>query len=142
MKKIKLIILSFSFFSMTALSIDMQVYKSPHCRCCSAWVKKMQDAGFKVTTIEQQNNDALRQNKSIPKKLASCHTALVQGYVIEGHVPSADIKRLLKDKPNVVGLAVPGMPASAPGMNIPGSSVPYQVVAFNKTGEMQIYSRY
>ncbi|AGH80772.1 hypothetical protein PCNPT3_04150 [Psychromonas sp. CNPT3] len=147
MQKLKRFILSFSFFSlamssMAAQSIEMQVYKSPHCGCCSAWVTKMQEAGFSVTVIDQNNNNKLRQQKHIPNQLASCHTALVEGYAIEGHVPSADIARLLKEKPSIAGLAVPGMPASAPGMDIPGDTTPYQVVAFKKEGDMSVYNRY
>ena len=98
--------------------------------------------GFEVKVIEQANNSQLRKAHGITRDLASCHTATIEGYVIEGHVPVADIQRLLKEKPAITGLAVPGMPASSPGMDIPNNTDPYQVIAFSKDGEKSVYSEY
>ena len=86
--------------------------------------------------------DLLRKKHAISPEITSCHTAIVEGYAIEGHVPVADIKRLLREKPMIAGLAVPGMPASSPGMDVPGNNDPYQVIAFDKDGKKQVYNQY
>ncbi|TEW54963.1 DUF411 domain-containing protein [Psychromonas sp. RZ22] len=138
----KLLFTFLFFFSGTVLATEMTVYKSPYCGCCSAWVKHIQAAGISVKVIEQDNNDQLRKNLSMPTQLASCHTAIIDGYVIEGHVPVADIKRLLSEKNDIQGIAVPGMPASSPGMDVEGNNDPYQVIAFDKTQKLRVYNQY
>lgn len=110
--------------------IIMTIYKSPYCGCCSAWTKQIVAAGFEVTVIEQADNNALHQAHAITPALTSCHTAIIGDYVLEGHVPAADIQRMLKEKPAIASLAVPGMPASFLGMDVPGNTDPYQVIAF------------
>lgn len=140
--KLKTLILSLSFFATTAIAADLTIYKSPYCGCCTAWAEQIEDAGFNVTVIEQANNNALRKQHAVSPELTSCHTAIVEGYAIEGHVPVKDIKRLLREKPALAGLAVPGMPASSPGMDVPGNNDPYQVIAFDEEGKRSIYSQY
>ena len=142
MKKIQTLLLSLSLFSAGAFAAEMTLYKSPYCGCCSAWAEQIKEAGFDVIVVEQANNSQIRQEHGITPELMSCHTANIGGYVLEGHVPVADIKRLLKEKPAISGLAVPGMPASSPGMNVPGNSDPYQVIAFTKEGEKMVYNQY
>ena len=123
----------------------MQVYKSPTCGCCKAWVEKMQAAGFEVR-VTDLGEDALQAEKAkrgIGDDLASCHTAIVNGYVVEGHVPAEDINRLLKEKPAIVGIAAPGMPRGSPGMEMPnGAKDAYNVVAFTKAGKTTVFARH
>ncbi|GLS89118.1 metal-binding protein [Psychromonas marina] len=142
MNKLKTLLLTLSFFSTAALATDLTVYKSPYCGCCTAWAEQVEEAGFNVTIVEQADNNLLRQQHAISPEITSCHTAVVEGYAIEGHVPVADIKRLLREKPMIAGLAVPGMPASSPGMDVPGNSDPYQVIAFEKDGTKRVYNQY
>ena len=97
----------------------LTVYKTPWCGCCGAWIDHMAKAGFKATIVERQDLAPVRAQFGVPDALQSCHTARVGGYVLEGHVPAADVLRLLKDGPKAVGLAVPGMPAGSPGMETP-----------------------
>lgn len=142
MKNFNKLLLTLSLFSTAAVAAELTVYKSPYCGCCAAWADKMEDAGFKVTIVEQNNNDAINKKLGVTSDLVSCHTAVIEGYTIEGHVPSKDIKRLLNEKPAIAGLAVPGMPASSPGMDIPGNTDSYQVIAFNMDGKKEIYNQY
>jgi hypothetical protein len=117
------------------------VVKDPGCTCCTKWAAHLEDAGYKVTVTESAEIDALKDSKGIPKAARSCHTAMVGGYVIEGHVPAADIKRLLKDHPDIVGLAVPGMVFGSPGMEVPSGRVdPYDVLAFDKAGHTTVFA--
>lgn len=105
--------------SATAASEVIDVYKNPNCGCCGKWVEHMQKAGFKVRMHELSNVSPMRQKLGMPERYASCHTAKVGNYLLEGHVPAADVKRLLREKPKAIGLAVPGMPAGSPGMEGP-----------------------
>jgi hypothetical protein len=123
----------------------MQVYKSPTCGCCKAWIEKMKVAGFevRVTDLGEEALQEVKTKRGVGENLQSCHTALVNGYVIEGHVPAADIHRLIKEKPAVVGIAVPGMPRGSPGMEVPGgASDPYQVLTFTKAGKTSVFARH
>lgn len=120
---------------------QVTVYKGPACDCCGEWVKHMRANGFKVETHEVGDLSRYRQKYGVPEALASCHTASVGGYAIEGHVPAADIKRLLKERPKAAGLAVPGMPQDAPGMNL-GRGEPYDVLLFNTDGRYKVYQHY
>lgn len=117
------------------------VYKSASCGCCEKWVAHMRANGFEVVTRDTDNVAAQKVRLGVPEKMASCHTAEVGGYVVEGHVPAADVKRLLASKPNIRGLAAPGMPASAPGMDQPGK-IPYTVYSLKKNGTTAEYARY
>jgi hypothetical protein len=105
------------------------VHKDPTCGCCSGWVRYLQNAGFITNVIETRDLDAVKNRLGVPDDLAACHTAELAGYVIEGHVPAAALKRLLLEKPNATGLAAPGMPVGSPGME-GGPSEKYDVVLF------------
>ena len=124
-----------------AAAQTVTVYKSPTCGCCTGWVDYLRDEGFRVETIDLQNLDPIKQEHGISRQLQSCHTALVDGYVVEGHVPVDDIRRMLKEKPEITGLTAPGMPAMSPGM---ASLRPkdYDVLSFDAGGNVEIYSRY
>jgi hypothetical protein len=120
---------------------SIQVWKDPNCGCCVEWVKHLQAHGFAVR-IHDVGNDAARARLGIPPALASCHTAEVAGYAIEGHVPAPDIKRLLAEKPAAVGLAVPGMPIGSPGMEVGDRRDPYDVLLVDRLGGSRVYRAY
>jgi hypothetical protein len=125
-------------------SVDLKtitVYKSPTCGCCNKWVTHLQDNGFEVEAINRKDMNGIKSEAGIPHQLASCHTAIIDGYVIEGHVPAANIKRLLKERPDVAGLAVPGMPMGSPGMEGKRQDK-YDVLTFTRSGDTAIFSRY
>lgn len=119
---------------------QIAVYKSPTCGCCKKWINHLENNGFDVTAHDTNNVDAIKQEHGVAPHLASCHTALVNGYIIEGHVPADTIQRLLKEKPVAAGLAVPGMPMGSPGMEGPRKD-PYNVLLFNRSGDTAIYAR-
>jgi hypothetical protein len=114
----------------------IEVYKTPTCGCCTLWIDHLREAGFAVEARELPDLTALKAANGVPPRLASCHTALVDGYVIEGHVPARDVERLLKERPSVAGLAVPGMPIGSPGMEHPDPRrhEAYDVLAFGPEG--------
>ena len=115
------------------------VYKSPTCGCCAKWVEHVRKAGFAVTVKDVPNVGEVKSANGVPPELASCHTALVGGYVIEGHVPADVVQKLLKENPAVAGIAVAGMPMGSPGME--GSYTDrYDVVAFEKSGKQRVYA--
>ena len=120
----------------------VQVYKDPTCGCCSNWVEHLRTQGFSTKTTDVADIDQVKAKNKVPREQRSCHTALVGGYVIEGHVPAADIQRLLKQRPaGVIGLAVPGMPIGSPGMEVPGSRPQaYNVIAFDKDGHTSVFA--
>lgn len=114
--------------------IPVEVWKDPNCGCCQDWVVHMEQNGFAVT-VHDTGNSAVRARLGIPARLGSCHTALVEGYALEGHVPAADVHKLLKQKPKALGIAVPGMPVGSPGMDGPaynGRKDPYDVLLVTK----------
>lgn len=141
-KMLKPIVLTSTLLTMSAFAADMTVYKSPYCGCCEKWVEKMAQAGFTVTTVNTDNMVTIKQQHAVPQNLQSCHTAIIDGYVIEGHVPAADIKRLIAEKQKMQGLATPGMPQSAPGMDVPGAVDSYQVIAFSNVSAPFVYNEY
>lgn len=119
------------------------VHRSPTCGCCLAWADQMQAAGFRVEVREVADLDAVKRRLGVPPGAASCHTAEVAGYFIEGHVPAADIERLLAERPEAAGLAVPGMPLGSPGMESPsGISQPYEVLLVAPDGSTTTFSRH
>jgi hypothetical protein len=118
---------------------QVTVYKSPTCGCCEKWVEHMNASGFAATATNMPDVSEIKTKNGVPAKLQSCHTSLVGGYVIEGHVPADDIKRLLKERPAIAGLAAPGMPAGSPGMDVPQSPA-YDVIAFDKTGKTHVFA--
>ena len=104
------------------------VWKDPNCGCCEKWIAHMRESGFSLSVVTTDKMDAIKAARRVPDDMQSCHTALIEGYVIEGHVPAGDIRRLISERPTAKGLAVPGMPASAPGMDRPGEH--YDVMLF------------
>ena len=120
---------------------EITVYKSPTCGCCSKWVDHMEKAGFKVVSHDRQDMNQIKAEHGVDYALRSCHTALVDGYVIEGHVPAADIRRLLQERPAMDGLAVPGMPAGPPGME-GRYAEPYDVIAFTKGKKSSVFEKH
>jgi hypothetical protein len=120
----------------------VQVYKSAQCGCCGAWVDHMRAAGFTVNVTEVDDTAVARKRHGIPERLGSCHTATVGGYAVEGHVPAAEVKRLLAQKPDAVGLAVPGMPTGSPGMEMGARQDPYQVLLVGKNGRDTVFASY
>jgi hypothetical protein len=120
---------------------QLRVYKSPSCGCCGTWVKYMESNGFTVAVTNMDDVSPIKVQNGVPSRLTSCHTTLVGGYVIEGHVPVADIRRLLKERPKIAGLAAPGMPQGSPGMDVPNSP-PFEILAFDKSGRTTVFSTY
>ena len=119
----------------------VEVYKSPTCGCCSKWVDHLKAAGLTVRTTDTETVDQLKNKHGVPRQVRSCHTALVAGYVIEGHVPVADVQRLLKERPAIVGIGVPGMPIGSPGMEVPGAKPQaFNVIAFTKDGSTKVFA--
>ncbi len=132
--------LAFSLATAHVLAAEqVVVYKSPACGCCGQWVEHLRKSGFEVRVSSTEAMSAVKARFGVPAEMHSCHTALVGGYVIEGHVPASDIRRLLKDKPKVAGLAAPGMPLGSPGMEGPKSE-PYSVMSFTKDGAGAVYA--
>lgn len=125
----------------TASAQEVTVYKSPWCGCCGAWADHMRDNGFDVTVREVENLDPIRAEHGITGELMSCHTAVVDGYVVEGHVPAEDVRRLLAERPDARGLTAPGMPAGSPGMEGAGTE-PYAVLLFDEDGATTVYGRH
>jgi hypothetical protein len=123
-----------------ASATAVEVYKSSTCKCCEKWVDHMRANGFTVNTHDVGNKEA-RERAGISTTLGSCHTALVDGYAIEGHVPAQDVKRLLKERPRAIGLTAPGMPHGSPGME-GARSDPYDVLLINKQGDTTVYSHH
>jgi len=121
---------------------SVAVFKSPTCGCCAKWNEHMTAAGYAVTSRDMTDMTAVKDEHRVPSSLRSCHTALVSGYVIEGHVPADVVAKLLAERPaGVVGIAVPGMPAGSPGMeSADGFKTPYQVMAFTKDGQSRVYA--
>lgn len=119
----------------------MTVSKDPNCGCCGAWVDYLRADGFAVEVVERADMDRIKSELGVPADLQSCHTARIGNYVIEGHVPADAIRRLLIEQPQASGLAVPGMPASAPGMDVPSVRDHYDVVLFGAAGAKS-YARY
>ncbi len=117
----------------------VEVHKDPTCGCCSLWVQHLRRNGFAATASNNADMTAFKDQHRVPAQARSCHTGLVGGYVLEGHVPASDIHRLLNEKPDILGLAVAGMPVGPPGMEGPGGH-PFEVLALHKDGRTSVYS--
>ncbi|HEX6105068.1 MAG TPA: DUF411 domain-containing protein [Gemmatimonadales bacterium] len=121
----------------------LTIYKSRSCGCCAKWVDHVKAAGFQTVVHDDEDMDTVKDNLGVPRGVRSCHTAQVEKYLIEGHVPAEDIQRLLKERPGVAGLAVPGMPASSPGMAVPGEPhEPFETVSFQHDGRTTLYAKH
>lgn len=117
----------------------IEVWKTSTCGCCRAWVRHVEDAGFRVKVTELDDVAPIKEKFKVPPQLSSCHTALVGGYVVEGHVPADDIIRLLRQKPDIKGIYVPGMPAGSPGMEAPRGEK-YDVLALDAAGKTSVFA--
>jgi hypothetical protein len=134
-------------FSQNTSKPLAEVWKSPTCGCCNDWVKHLQDNGFEVKTydVSEVAKSELRSKLGMADKFGSCHTALIGGYVVEGHVPAQDVRRLLKERPRAVGLSVPGMPIGSPGMDGPeydGRKDAYAVLLVQRDGSSSVFQKY
>lgn len=130
--------------SANASELIAEIWKDPNCGCCNEWVQHLEGAGIRTHTSNTSNSD-MRKKLGIPMQFSSCHTARVGGYAIEGHVPAADILRLLKERPEAIGLAVPGMPIGSPGMDGPsydGRKDRYEVLLVHVDGSTSVYQTY
>lgn len=116
------------------------VFKDPNCGCCKSWVDHLRKHGFDVVAHDTLDLGGVKRTGRVPEQLHSCHTAFVNGYVVEGHVPAADIQRLLREKPKVAGIAVPGMPVGSPGMEIGTRKDSYRVIAFSRDGSTRTFA--
>jgi hypothetical protein len=124
-----------------ARSAVVTVYKSPSCGCCKSWVEHMQQHGYQVVVHDTEDMAPVKAQLGVPDAMGSCHTATVGGYVVEGHVPADDIDRLLRERPALVGLAVPGMVTGSPGMEVPGTPADrYDVVTFDRGGSSRVFA--
>jgi hypothetical protein len=121
----------------------VHVWKSPTCGCCALWVEHLKAAGYPVEVEDVADINAVKRARGIPVRAWSCHTAEVDGYLVEGHVPAATIDRVLAEHPEVAGVAVPGMPMGSPGMEMPGMEPqPYEVVTFTRQGQLELYEQH
>ena len=118
----------------------VRVRKNPGCGCCDAWVDHMKEHGFDVTVVEDPKLYEYKQSLGVPREAVSCHTGIVEGYVVEGHVPADLVQRMLRDKPKITGIGVGGMPMGSPGMEGPRKDA-YDVLAFTKGGKVAVYAR-
>ena len=123
-----------------AAAATLAVTKTASCGCCAHWVEHMKKAGFTVTVRNVEDVGPTARSLNVPAKLRSCHTAEIEGYAIEGHVPAADVKRLLAERPKAAGLAVPGMVMGSPGMEHGDHKEPYQVILFDKAGNTKVFA--
>lgn len=120
----------------------IDVYKSPDCGCCGAWVEHLKAAGFPVQVVDVGDTTVVRKRHGLADRFGSCHTGIVDGYVVEGHVPAVEVKRLLALRPQAIGLAVPGMPPGSPGMEVPGRNDPYDVFLVDRNGRETVFAHY
>ncbi|MCP3662348.1 MAG: DUF411 domain-containing protein [Gammaproteobacteria bacterium] len=127
------------FSQQFAGAADVVVYKSPTCGCCKGWISHLKENGFSVEVHDRSNLNSIKAELGVPRHLQSCHTAKVEGYVVEGHVPADVIVRLLKEKPRIKGLAVPGMPMGSPGMEGPRNDA-YDVLTFQSNGKTTVFA--
>ncbi len=129
--------------SVAAQSLPVvEMTRHPQCGCCGKWADHLRAAGFEVKITETKRMWGVKRLAGVPKDLDSCHTATVGGYIVEGHVPASDIKRLLAERPNVKGLSVPGMPIGSPGMEVGGRTEPYDVLSFDANGGTDVFQSY
>lgn len=124
----------------TAAAATLAVTKTAACGCCKHWVDHMRKAGFTVTVRDVENVTPTARRLGVPDQLRSCHTSEIGGYAIEGHVPAADVRRLLAERPKAAGIAVPGMVAGSPGMEQGGRSDSYQTILFDRAGKTRVFA--
>lgn len=133
--------------AITALPVwaggeEVVMYKDPSCGCCGKWAEHMRTNGFAVKEIATSKMSQVKRDAGVPQALGSCHTAQVGGYVVEGHVPAADVRRMLAERPAITGLSAPGMPLGSPGMEGPYPAERYEVVSFDRDGRTTVFARH
>jgi hypothetical protein len=133
---------SIGFGAQRSAAPAVDVYKTPTCGCCSKWVELLRADGFTIRVKDLADLSQIKSSHRIPPQLQSCHTATVGAYVVEGHVPVKEIRRLLKERPAVAGIAVAGMPMGSPGMEVGDVKQPYNVMAFDKQGQSRVFASY
>ena len=142
-KRLSLMFLPFALLACgQAMATTIDVVKSPYCGCCSQWVEYLRANGFTVRVTETEDLDPVAHRHGVPDNLRSCHTATVEGYALEGHVPAADIRRLLAERPQAAGLAVPGMPIGSPGMEQGNRRQPYSTILVRRDGARQLFAQH
>lgn len=141
-RKIRLVLASLALLAsaQVAAAATLAVTKTATCGCCADWVKHMRAAGFDVTVTDVSDVTPTARRLRVPDRFRSCHTAQIAGYAIEGHVPAADVKRLLKERPRAAGLAVAGMPMGSPGMDHGGHKEPFKTMLFDRSGNARVYA--
>ncbi|HUE80260.1 MAG TPA: DUF411 domain-containing protein [Sphingomicrobium sp.] len=132
--------LAFLAFAENAAAATLAVTKTAHCGCCKHWVEHMRKAGFTVEVHDVESVTPTARRLGVPDALRSCHTSEIGGYAIEGHVPAADVRRLLAERPKAAGIAVPGMVVGSPGMEQGDHSEPYQTILFDKAGNTRVFA--
>ncbi|WP_395622340.1 DUF411 domain-containing protein [Sphingomonas daechungensis] len=133
------LMVTFAGCASAANAVVVHVYKTATCGCCAEWVVHLRSHGFEVLVKDVEDVTPVAEQLGVPSNLRSCHTALVSGYFVEGHVPSADIRKLLKEKPKAIGIAVPGMPAGSPGMDLVGQSEAYNTMLVDRRGGVRLF---
>lgn len=128
--------------NVAEMATEIVVHRSPSCSCCGKWVEHLKQNGYQVQDNVTDDVQSVKNKSGVTPDIASCHTALVNGYVVEGHVPADDIKKLLQDKPPVTGLSVPGMPKGTPGMEMAGKKDAFEVISFDKKQQQKVFNRY
>ena len=118
---------------------EITVYRSASCSCCGGWIEHLEKHGFQVTDITTEDMQTIKEQYNLPPELISCHTGIIDGYVMEGHIPADDIKGFLRQKPDLVGLAVPAMPLGTPGMEAGDIKQPFAVLGFDHNGEIEVF---
>jgi hypothetical protein len=126
--------------AQSAAAATIEVVKSPYCGCCTQWVEHLRREGFEVRVVDAEDVTPTARRLGVPDDLRSCHTASIEGYAVEGHVPAADIRRLLAERPDAAGIAVPGMPIGSPGMEQGDVRQPFEVVLFRRDGRRQLFA--
>ena len=129
-------------YSTSSADPGVIVYKSPTCQCCNKWIAHLENNGFKVTAKNTRNVRSIKEKYGIKHDFSACHTAVIGGYFVEGHVPAQSIHRLLNEKPDIKGITVPGMPIGSPGMESGSQKQRYNVIAVKENGNLSIYDRY
>lgn len=130
----------FRLANASSPEVEVNAYRQPGCGCCEVWVERMNNSGFRVSMVDDEDLAGRRERLGVPTDLAGCHIAMIGSYVFEGHVPPEDIRRFLGGAPQALGLAVPGMPMGSPGMDQGGSSESYDVIEFSSTGSRRVYA--
>jgi hypothetical protein len=139
---ISLVAVATTSWAATEAPIDVTVHRSPTCSCCEKWVSHLKANNFNVTDIVTDDMQSVKNKFGVRAEMASCHTAIINGYVVEGHVPANDIKQLLKTKPSIVGISVPGMPTGTPGMEMGDKKDAYDVVSFDEKNQAKVFNSY